>query len=355
MSPEAGAVSYKALAHSPPRRRDEAETNPCHEATAMNSPHGDGRIVFPGDFVFGTATSAFQIEGAWDEDGKGPSIWDTFGHTPGKVHLDIPGDVAVDHYHRFREDVALMRDLGVDSYRLSLSWSRLLPEGTGAVNRAGIDFYHRLLDELDAAGISPNVTLYHWDLPQALEDRGGWGNRDVAKWFRDYAALAFEEFGERVPHWVTLNEPIAIWVGYGMGMFAPGHADARLGKRAMHHALLAHGEAVRAFRELGAPGSEIGIVVDIWKQHPATDDPADAAFAARNEDDSFRFFLDPLLKKEYSERNVERLTREGTMPEVREGDLDLIASPDDFHGVNVYSRDVASAKDADKKWLEVKS
>ncbi|BBC38521.1 hypothetical protein SGFS_098150 [Streptomyces graminofaciens] len=188
----------------------------------MNSPHGDGRIVFPGDFVFGTATSAFQIEGAWDEDGKGPSIWDTFGHTPGKVHLDIPGDVAVDHYHRFREDVALMRDLGVDSYRLSLSWSRLLPEGTGAVNRAGIDFYHRLLDEQDAAGISPNVTLYHWDLPQALEDRGGWGNRDVAKWFRDYAALAFEEFGERVPHWVTLNEPIAIWVGYGMGMFAPG-------------------------------------------------------------------------------------------------------------------------------------
>ncbi|MGI5423844.1 GH1 family beta-glucosidase [Streptomyces sp. CA-179760] len=319
----------------------------------MNSPRGDGRIVFPRDFVFGTATSAFQIEGAWDEDGKGPSIWDTFGHTPGKVHLDIPGDVAVDHYHRFHEDVALMRDLGVNSYRLSLSWSRLLPGGTGDVNRAGIDFYHRLFDELDAAGISPNVTLYHWDLPQALEDRGGWGNRDVAKWFRDYAALAFEEFGERVPRWVTLNEPIAIWVGYGMGMFAPGHADARLGKQAMHHALLAHGEAVRAFRELGTPGSEIGIVVDIWKQHPATDDPADAAFAARNEDDTFRFFLDPLLKKGYSERNVEHLTREGTMPEVRDGDLDLIASPVDFLGLNVYSRVVASAKDADTKWWEV--
>ncbi|GAB3008635.1 GH1 family beta-glucosidase [Streptomyces pseudoechinosporeus] len=319
----------------------------------MSNPPAEGRIVFPRDFVFGTATSAFQIEGAWDEDGKGPSIWDTFGHTPGKVHLDIPGDVTVDHYHRFREDVALMRDLGVDSYRFSLSWPRLLPEGTGAVNRAGIDFYHRLLDELDAAGISPNVTLYHWDLPQALEDRGGWANRDVAQWFRDYAALAFEEFGDRVPRWATLNEPIAIWVGYGMGMFAPGHEDARLGKQAMHNALLAHGEAVRAFRKLGTPGSEIGIVVDIWKQHPATDDPADAAFAARNEDDSFRFFLDPLLKKGYSERNVERLTREGTMPEVRDGDLELIASPVDFLGLNVYSRVVASAKDEGAKWWEV--
>ncbi|GAB2883573.1 GH1 family beta-glucosidase [Streptomyces mayteni] len=307
---------------------------------------------FPEGFVFGTATSAFQIEGAWNEDGKGPSIWDTFGHTPGRVHRDIPGDIAVDHYHRHREDIALMRDLGVDSYRFSLSWPRILPTGTGQVNRAGLDFYHRLVDDLLEAGISPNVTLYHWDLPQALEDRGGWANRDVALWFRDYAALVFQEFAGLVPRWATLNEPIAIWVGYGMGLFAPGHQDPRLGKQAMHHALLAHGEAVRAFRAQADPGAEIGIVVDIWKRHPATADPADAAIAARDEDDSFRFFLDPLLTGRHSQRNTERLTRDGTMPEIRAGDLELIASPVDFLGLNVYSRVVVSAKDDNVPWWE---
>ncbi|MFF4028806.1 GH1 family beta-glucosidase [Streptomyces sviceus] len=309
-------------------------------------------MTFPPDFVFGTATSAFQIEGAWNKDGKGPSIWDTFGHTPGKVHLDIPGDVAVDHYHRYREDIALLRELGVDSYRFSLSWPRILPEGTGRVNRAGLDFYRRLVDELLEAGISPLATLYHWDLPQALEDRGGWANRDIALWFRDYAALVFEEFAGLVPRWATLNEPISMWVGYGMGMFAPGHADPRLGKQAMHNALLAHGEAVRAFREQGDPGAEIGIVVDIWKRHPATDDPADQALADRDEDDSFRFFFNPLLKGAYGERIVERLTREGTMPDVRDGDLELIVSPVDFLGLNVYSRVVVSAENYNPVWWE---
>lgn len=310
---------------------------------------------FPDGFVFGTATSAFQIEGAWNEAGKGPSIWDTFGHRPGKVHRDIPGDLAVDHYHRFREDIALMRELGVDSYRFSMSWSRILPTGTGSVNRAGLDFYHRLVDELLNAGIAPNVTLYHWDLPQALEDRGGWGNRDVASWFGDYAALVFDEFAGLVPQWATLNEPIAIWVGYGMGLFAPGHADPRLGKQAMHNALLAHGQAVQAFREQGDPQAEIGIVLDIWKRHPASDSPADRALVDRDEDDSFRFFLDPLLTGTYSGRNVERLVREGTMPEVRDGDLDLIATPVDYLGLNVYSRVVVSARDYKPYWWEVTS
>ncbi|MFG2941215.1 GH1 family beta-glucosidase [Streptomyces sp. NPDC048282] len=307
---------------------------------------------FPEHFVFGTATSAFQIEGAWNEDGKGPSIWDTFSQTPGKVHQDIPGNIAVDHYHRFREDIALMRDLGVDSYRFSLSWSRIFPTGTGTVNRSGLDFYHRLVDELLEAGISPNVTLYHWDLPQALEDRGGWANRDVAQWFRDYAACVFEEFAGLVPRWATLNEPIANWVGYGMGNFAPGHADPRLGKTAMHHALLAHGEAVRAFRAQNDPTAEIGVVVDIWKRHPATDDPADVAIALRDEDDSFRFFLDPLLAGGYNERITERLTREGTMPEVHDGDLDVIATPVDYLGLNVYSRVVVSAEHYNPHWWE---
>lgn len=308
------------------------------------------RISFPEDFEFGVATSAFQIEGAWNEHGKGPSIWDTFGHTPGKVWRDIPGDIAVDHYHRFREDVAIMKDLGLDTYRFSLSWPRLLPEGTGAVNRQGIDFYHRLLDELDSAGIAPNVTLYHWDLPQALEDRGGWVNREVADWFGEYAALAFDEFGDRVPRWSTLNEPIAIWVGYGMGIFAPGRADAREGKQAMHNALRAHGTAVEAFRARGAERSEIGIVIDVWQRHPATDDPADLAIAARDEDDSFRFFFDPILRGGYSDRIVERLEREGTMPEVRDGDLALIAQPIDFLGLNVYSRVVVSAENYNPQW-----
>ncbi|RSM43172.1 beta-glucosidase [Amycolatopsis balhimycina DSM 5908] len=309
-------------------------------------------MTFPPDFVFGTATSAFQIEGAWNTDGKGPSIWDTFGHTPGKVHRDIPGDVAADHYHRYREDIALLRQLGCGSYRFSMSWPRILPEGTGRVNRAALDFYRRLVDELLDAGISPLVTLYHWDLPQALEDRGGWGNRDIALWFRDYAALVFEEFAGLVPRWATLNEPISMWVGYGMGTFAPGHADPRLGKQAMHNALLAHGEAVRAFREQGDPGAEIGIVVDVWQRHPATGDPADQALADRDEDDSFRFFFNPLLNGTYGERIVERLTREGTLPDIRDGDLGLIASPVDFLGVNVYSRVVVSAENYNPIWWE---
>ncbi len=309
-------------------------------------------MTFPLGFVFGTATSAFQIEGAWNEDGKGPSIWDTFGHTPGTVHRDIPGDVAVDHYHRYPEDIALLRELGVASYRFSMSWPRILPEGTGRVNRAGLDFYRRLVDELLESGISPLATLYHWDLPQALEDRCGWANRDIALWFRDYAALVFEEFAGLVPRWATLNEPISMWVGYGMGVFAPGHADPRLGKQAMHNALLAHGEAVRAFRERDAPGAEIGIVVDVWKRHPATDDPADQALADRDEDDSFRFFLNPLLTGAYGGRIVERLTREDTMPDVRDGDLELIASPVDFLGLNVYARVVVSAEHPNPIWWE---
>lgn len=305
--------------------------------------------TFPSTFDFGVATSAFQIEGAWNTDGKGPSIWDTFGHTPGKVFNDIPADVATDHYHRFREDVAIMRDLGIDSYRFSLSWSRILPEGTGRVNQPGLDFYRRLVDELLAAGIAPNATLYHWDLPQALQDRGGWANRDVADWFGDYAALVFESLGSVVPRWATLNEPIANWVGYGMGVFAPGLADERLGKQSMHHALLAHGRGVEAFRAAGSAG-EIGLVVDVWQRHPATDSPADREIAQRDEDDSFRFFLEPVLLGKYSPRMLERLAASGTAPHIEEGDVELIAQPIDYLGLNVYSRVVVSAENYNPEW-----
>jgi len=307
------------------------------------------RVQFPAGFDFGVATSAFQIEGAWNEDGKGPSIWDTFGHTPGKVHLDIPGDRGADHYHRFKEDVALLRDIGVSSYRFSLSWSRLLPSGRGQVNQQGIDFYSRLIDELLAAGIQPNVTLYHWDLPQALEDEGGWINRDTVGAFADYAELAFESYGDRVRRWATLNEPISIWVGYAMGVFAPGRSDEKTARQALHHALVAHGRGVEAFRAARHPG-EIGAVFDIWQRHPATDKPEDRAIADRDEDDGFRFFLDPVLKGDYSERIRNRLTERGTMPEIRDGDLKLISTPIDYLGLNVYSRVVVSAEHYNPRW-----
>ncbi len=307
------------------------------------------RFQFPAGFDFGVATSAFQIEGAWNEDGKGPSIWDKFSQTPGKVHLNIPGNRGADHYHRMKEDVALMREIGVTSYRFSLSWSRLIPKGVGQVNQKGVDFYSRLIDELLAAGIQPNVTLYHWDLPQALEDKGGWINRDIIGAFSDYAELAFRSYGDRVRRWATLNEPISIWVGYSMGVFAPGRTDEKDARQALHHALVAHGKGVEAFRASGKPG-EIGVVFDIWQRHPATDKPEDRAVADRDEDDGFRFFLDPVLKGDYSERIRKRLTERGTMPEVREGDLATIHAPIDYLGLNVYSRVVVSAEYYNPKW-----
>lgn len=305
--------------------------------------------TFPSSFEFGVATSAFQIEGAWNADGKGPSIWDTFGHTPGNVYKDIPADVATDHYHRFREDVAIMKDIGVDSYRFSLSWPRILPTGTGQVNQAGLDFYRRLIDALLDADITPNATLYHWDLPQTLQDLGGWANRDVANWFGDYAALVFESLGDVVPRWATLNEPIAIWVGYGMGTFAPGIADEKIGKQAMHHALLAHGRAIEAFRGAGSPG-QIGLVVDVWQRHPATNSQADRELAQRDEDDSFRFFLEPVLRGEYAQRMLDRLDASGTAFEIQSGDLAVIAQPIDYLGLNVYSRVVVDATNYNPRW-----
>ncbi|SDY65071.1 GH1 family beta-glucosidase [Herbiconiux ginsengi] len=303
-------------------------------------------LDLPPHFRFGVATSAFQIEGAWNDDGKGPSIWDTFGHTPGKVRDDIPGDVACDSYHRYGDDIALMSSLGLDTYRMSLSWSRLIPEGVGRPNPAGLDYYDRVIDGLLEAGIDPNVTLYHWDLPQALEDKGGWANRDVADWFAEYAALAFDRYGDRVRRWATLNEPISLWIGYGVGFFAPGHRDAIAGRQAMHNAMRAHGRGVQAFRAAGSPG-EIGIVLDIWKREPATQSPEDIALAHQGEDDGFRFFLDALRGGGYSDRLRHRLEAEGTLPDIRPEDQALIEEPIDYLGLNVYSRVVVNSKTND--------
>ena len=306
----------------------------------------------PPHFRFGVATSAFQIEGAWNEEGKSPSIWDTFGHTPGKVYNDIPGDVACDSYHRYPNDIALMRDMGVDSYRMSLSWSRILPDGTGRVNQKGIDYYDRVIDGLLEAGIDPNITLYHWDLPQVLEDRGGWPNRDVAEWFAEYAAISFNAFGDRVRRWATLNEPIALWIGYAAGWFAPGRQEPKAGRQAMHNAMLAHGRAVQEFRAAGSPG-EIGIVLDIWKREPATSSAADLALAQAGEDDGFRFFLDALRGGGYSDRIRERLEADGTMPVILPGDQAVIEQPIDYLGLNVYSRVVVNSKTNDpSQWAQ---
>lgn len=301
------------------------------------------RIALPRAFEFGVATSAYQIEGGWDADGKGPSIWDTFTQTPGTTAGGVAGDRGCESYTRFGDDLAMLRELGVDTYRFSLAWSRLLPNGVGEINRAGVAYYDRVIDSLLDAGIRPNVTLYHWDLPQALQDRGGWVNREVAEWFADYARLVFDLFGDRVHQWATLNEPIAQWMGYGKGRFAPGLNDERAGRQAMHHSMLAHGRGVQEFRASGAEG-EIGIVLDIWQREPATSLPEDVAAAEEGEDNGFRFFLDTLRGGGYSERIRRRLTAQGTMPEELDGDQHVIASAVDFFGLNVYSRVVVSAE-----------
>jgi beta-glucosidase len=306
-------------------------------------------IALPHGFLLGAGTSAYQVEGAWNRGGRGPSIWDTFTFQPGTTAGSVSGRDGVDHYRRFTEDVRHMHAIGLDSYRFSLSWPRLLPEGTGRVNQAGVDFYDRLIDALLAAGIQPNVTLYHWDLPQALQDRGGWPNREVIDWFEEYAALAFDRYGDRVPLWTTLNEPIALWVGYGLGLFAPGIADPKLGKQAMHNAMVAHGRAVRQFRASGATG-EIGIVVDVWKRHPATDSEADRALALREEDDSFRFFFDELFAGGWSPRLHAHLDADGLTPTVLHDDFALATEPIDFLGLNVYSRVIVDSQNFNPCW-----
>jgi beta-glucosidase len=308
-------------------------------------------VVIPDGFELGVATSAYQIEGAWNLDGKGPSIWDTFTNSPGHTRGDVPGNDGVDHYRRLDEDVAHLQALGVNAYRFSLSWPRILPSGTGAVNAAGVDFYDRLIDRLLESGITPNATLYHWDLPQALEDRGGWVNPQMPRWFSEYAALCFERFGDRVQRWATINEPIALWVGYGLGIFAPGTIDPRAGKQAMHHAMVAHGQAVQAFRASGKPGT-IGIVLDVWKRHPATDSDADKALAQHDENDGFRFFFDELFAGGWNSSLQEQMRVENVTPRHTDEDFQCAAEPIDWLGLNIYSRVLVSAENYNPRWWE---
>ena len=297
--------------------------------------------AFPPDFRWGVATASYQIEGAVAEEGRRPSIWDTFCAVPGAVRDGDTGEVACDHYHRYRDDVKIMADLGVTAYRFSMAWPRVQPAGSGAANQRGLDFYRRLVDELLTHGIEPWVTLYHWDLPQPLEDAGGWPARDTAARFAEYAGLAHAALGDRVRHWITLNEPwCSSFLGYASGVHAPGRRDAASAVRAAHHLMLGHGLAIQALRAAD-PDAHAGITLNLYAVSPAG--PGDADAARRIDGLANRLFLDPVLLGRYPADVVSDLRGVTDFGHVREGDLATIAAPLAFLGINYYSRHVVGA------------
>jgi len=301
--------------------------------------------TFPIGFLWGVATASYQVEGATGEDGRGESIWDRFSRTPGKTFNGETGDVACDHYHRYPEDVALMKQLGLKAYRFSIAWPRLFPAGSGPLNRKGVDFYHRLVDALLAAGIVPVPTLYHWDLPQTLEDAGGWPNPDTAYRFADYAEAVFDTLGDRVHTWITLNEPwCSAYLGYMTGENAPGKTDLGACLAAGHTLLLAHGLAVQRFRARPS-GGQIGITVNLAPVHPASESDADRAAARRWDAFQNRWFLDPIFKGDYPAEL--RAAFGGRLPPFTDEHRALVQSPTDFVGVNYYSRAVVRHDPAD--------
>lgn len=303
------------------------------------------QTIFPQSFVWGAATASYQIEGAWNEDGKGASIWDTFSHTPGKVKNGDNGDVANDHYHRWKEDIDLMKELGLKAYRFSISWPRVIPQGKGSVNQEGLAFYDRLVDGLLEAGIQPFVTLYHWDLPQALQEKGGWGNPSIVEDFACYAELVGQQLGDRVKHWITLNEPhVFAYAGHFDGAHAPGEQSLELANQVSHHALVAHGRAVSVLRALW-PDAKIGITLNLSLSHPASDLPADRMAARIADGQLNRWFLDPVFGRGYPE---DMLAFYGdSAPQIEPGDLDQIAEPIDFLGINYYSNHFIRSVGAD--------
>lgn len=288
-----------------------------------------GYPALPADFVFGTSTASYQIEGAWDEDGKGSSIWDTFTAQPGRIKDAGDGRVACDHYHRVPQDIALMKDLGTGAYRFSISWPRVQPDGTGPVNQPGLDFYDRLVDELVAAGIEPMATLYHWDLPQALQSSGGWQDRSTAERFGEYTARCVERLGDRVGQWVPINEPnVVTLLGHGIGDHAPGLQLGFDSLPVAHHLNLAHGVAVQALRAGGA--KEVGAATNHAPVWPSSQAPEDVAAAGLFDALWNRMYADPMLLGHYPEGFAE------AMP-IRDGDLELVSAPLDFYGFNYYN------------------
>ncbi|MEV6108277.1 GH1 family beta-glucosidase [Streptomyces sp. NPDC051940] len=304
----------------------------------------DAKVTFPSGFLWGAATAAYQIEGAAAKDGRTPSIWDTFSHTPGKVLGGDTGDTAVDHYHRFADDVKLMAELGLTAYRFSVSWSRVQPTGRGPAVQRGIDFYKRLIDELLAHGIAPSLTLYHWDLPQELEDAGGWPHRDTAVRFAEYAALVGEALGDRVELWSTLNEPwCSAFLGYAAGVHAPGRTVPVAALRAAHHLNLAHGLAAQALRATVPARAQLGICLNPAQVRPLTDDAADVDAARRIDALATRVFTSPLLFGRYDEDLLADTAKLTDWSFVREGDLANIRQPLDFLGLNYYTPTLVSA------------
>ena len=298
----------------------------------------DTKAPFP--FLWGTATSSYQIEGAASVDGRGPGIWDRFCAEPGKVRNGEDGSLACDFYHRYRDDIALVRELGVNAFRLSISWPRVLPDGHGRVNEAGLDFYDRVVDELLANGVEPVVTLYHWDLPAALEDAGGWPERSTAEAFSELAQVVAARLGDRVRWWITQNEPWVIaWLGYGYGIHAPGRTSTADAVAAAHHVLLSHGLATEVLQS-AAPGSRVGVTVDLETVEAATDAAEDVAAAKAFDGHRNRWYLDPLFRGAYPADVLEQLGPD--VPPVRDGDMALIAAPTDFLGVNYYQRRVVA-------------
>ena len=303
----------------------------------------DTQNQFAPDFLWGAATASYQIEGAAHEDGRGESVWDRFCATPGKVRNGDTGERACDFYHRYRDDIGLMRDLGLDAFRFSIAWPRVLPEGRGRVNEAGLDFYDRLVDELLANDIEPFATLFHWDTPQALEDEGGWPARSTAEAFAEYAEAVARRLGDRVHNWITHNEPwVHAWIGHSWGVHAPGRTSEADAVAAAHHLLLSHGWAVDVIRAL-SPEAQIGITLNLAQSYPMNKTPEDEAAAWQVDGEANRWFLDPLYRGAYPPDLLER--NELLAPFLQNGDLRTISAPTDFLGVNNYFRFLVSAGD----------
>ena len=305
---------------------------------------------FPENFLWGTATASYQVEGAVEEDGRGTSIWDTFSHTPGKIHHGDTGDIACDQYHRLREDLDLMSELGLKAYRFSVAWPRIQPYGSGATNQKGLDYYRRLVDGLRQRSIEPMLTLYHWDLPQALEDGGGWTNRETSERFAEYTGIVYDALSNDVGFWISLNEPwVSAWMGYGLGVHAPGHKESAKALAATHHLLLGHGLAMERMRSAGDE-NQLGVTLNLHPARPSRDHEADREAARLVDGQANRLYLDPLFRGEYPEDIFTYYGERGVdLSYVQDGDLEKISAPFDFLGINYYFRN--TVRDASEEDL----
>ena len=302
-------------------------------------------------FTWGVSTSSYQIEGAANEDGRGQSIWDTFCKVPGKVVNFDNGDMACDHYHRYKEDLDLMKWMGVKAYRFSVAWPRVIPDGVGRVNEMGLDFYDRLIDSLLEREIAPWLTMYHWDLPEVLQLRGGWNNREIVEWFGEYSEVLTSRFGDRVKNWMTLNEPLcSAWLGHLYGDMAPGIKDLQTALNVSHNLLMSHGLACQVIRS-NVSEANVGIVINVTPAVPATDSQEDGNAAQLADGFDNRWFLDPVFGRSYPADVIDAL---GASPEIHSGDMKLIAQDLDFLGVNFYSRQTVAA-DQNSKPLPIRS